>query len=65
MLFIIGLSGIGSRSTLGIARFSHSIGGFFYTKYTMNNEDLKRVTTMKDLGVIFSSDLSSGLGIIF
>ena len=37
---------------------------FFKTKYTVNNEDLKRVTTMKDLGVIFSSDLSSGLGII-
>ena len=31
--------------------------GFFDTKYTMNNEGLKRVTTMKDLGVIFSSDL--------
>ena len=34
--------------------------GFFDTKYTMNNEGLKRVTTMKDLGVIFSSDLRFG-----
>ena len=34
--------------------------GFFDTRYNLNNEDLKRVTTMKDLGVIFSSDLKFG-----
>ena len=31
--------------------------GFFDTRYAMNDEDLKRVTIMKDLGVIFSVDL--------
>ena len=34
--------------------------GFFDTRYTMNDEDLKRVTVMKDLGVIFIADLEGG-----